>query len=60
VRSQPKWDPIYWSRRPIFNGRGRRGGIYGAVSAAFSLPARLPLLEELFLGRICCVLVKRD
>src|SRR5205085_1487873 len=56
VRSNPGWRMEYWSTRPIFSGRGERGGAYRALSALFGTFARTPLLEELFLGRIACVL----
>lgn len=59
VRSQSAWKLIYWSTRPIFHGRARRGGLFAAASTIFGMAARLPILEELFLGRICCVLEKR-
>ena len=55
------WRVINWSQRPILTD-GRRAGlpVFRALSLLFALPARLPILEELFLGRICCILEKSD
>jgi SAM-dependent methyltransferase len=58
VSVRDRWRVVYWSTAPVFSGRRAKGGIYAAVAAALSIPARLPLLEELTLGRICCILQK--
>lgn len=59
VETNKGWNILYWSRKPILS-RGRRANrsIFRLLRYSFSLPARLPFLEELFLGRICCELEK--
>jgi SAM-dependent methyltransferase len=53
------WTVSYWGTDPILSdGRRARRPLFRALRWAFVLPARLPFLEELFLGRICCVLEK--
>lgn len=54
-----KWRVTYWSRRPIMtDGRRAREWKFRILSWFLVIPARLPLLEELFLGRICVALEK--
>jgi SAM-dependent methyltransferase len=61
ILRKQNWRVVHWARRPILTD-GRRAGlpVFRALSLLFALPARLPLLEELFLGRICCVLEKHE
>jgi SAM-dependent methyltransferase len=48
-----------WGTAPIFSdGRRADRPVFKALRAVFALPAKLPVLEELFLGRVCCVLEK--
>ncbi|MGE0373864.1 MAG: class I SAM-dependent methyltransferase [Planctomycetaceae bacterium] len=59
LRSQPGWNVEFWSRKPVFSdGRRSRQTVFRLLQLAAAFPARLPLLEELFLGRICCTLQK--
>jgi ubiquinone/menaquinone biosynthesis C-methylase UbiE len=55
------WNILYWSKEPILSD-GKRANmlIFRILRKLFVLPARLPILEELFLGRICCSLEKID
>lgn len=60
IRSQPGWRLVRW--RPnslVSHGRRSRRGAFRALARVMSLPARVPLLEEVMLGRICCTLEKR-
>lgn len=53
------WELQHWGTEPILSdGRRARLPIFRVMRHALALPARLPLLEELFLGRICAVLKK--
>jgi len=59
LKSQPGWVLNYWSTEPILSdGRRAREPIFRALRLLFVLPAKMPVLEELFLGRICCDLAK--
>jgi len=54
-----RWRIAHWSRRPIFSdGRKAKRPVFRVLRALASVPARLPLLEEVFLGRICVILSK--
>jgi ubiquinone/menaquinone biosynthesis C-methylase UbiE len=51
------WRVCYQNRAPILSdGRRAKLPIFRILRSVFALPARMPLLEELFLGRICFVL----
>jgi SAM-dependent methyltransferase len=53
------WKTQYWRRDPILSdGRRSKLVLFRLLRIPLILPARLPLFEELFLGRICCVLQK--
>ena len=53
------WKLLSWSHRPILSsGRKSRWLIFRVLRLLFFLPARLPVLEELFLDRIAVVLEK--
>lgn len=55
------WRLEYWGRRPILtDGRRASKPFFRALSHIFAIPARLPVLEELFLGRIAVVLQSRS
>ena len=59
IKSNKSWKIISWSKDPIFSdGRLSEKLFFRILKIFFILPARLPILEELFLGRICCVLKK--
>lgn len=53
------WKRCYWGKNPILSD-GRRSSklLFRILRLLFIIPARLPILEELFLGRICCGLRK--
>jgi SAM-dependent methyltransferase len=53
------WKILHWGKEPILND-GRRANmlVFRIIKKLFILPARLPILEELFLGKICCSLEK--
>ncbi len=56
VREQ-RWTVRIWARNPILtDGRRARLPVYRALRTLLVPLARLPLLEEVFLGRVCCVL----
>lgn len=51
------WGIDFWGNNPILSdGRKAEMLIFKILRIFFIIPARTPLLEELFLGRICCVL----
>ena len=59
IRSNNSWKIINWAKNPIFSdGRMSEKFLFRILKKLFILPAKLPILEELFLGRICCVLEK--
>jgi ubiquinone/menaquinone biosynthesis C-methylase UbiE len=54
-----RWRVSHWNRAPILSdGRRAKLRIFRILRNVFVLPARTPILEELFLGRICCILQK--
>jgi ubiquinone/menaquinone biosynthesis C-methylase UbiE len=59
LRARPDWRIEYWSTNPIFSGRAQRSGAFRLLKSALSIPASLPVFEELFLGRIVSVLRKK-
>jgi SAM-dependent methyltransferase len=51
------WELQYWSREPIFSdGRRAQRPLFRTLRALVRPFATVPMLEEIFLGRICCVL----
>lgn len=59
IINKKSWEIDYWGKTPILSdGRKSKMLLFRILRKFFVLPARLPILEELFLGRICCVLVK--
>ncbi len=53
------WKVVSQNRAPILtSGRRASRRVFRALRLAFAIPARLPVLEELFLDRICFVLRK--
>jgi ubiquinone/menaquinone biosynthesis C-methylase UbiE len=59
VKAEPGWRMLSWGTEPILSdGRRAQRPIFRMLRSLFVLPAKMPLLEELFLGRICCVLQK--
>ena len=57
VSKNKQWETDYWGNNPIFSdGRKSEMLIFKILRVLFIIPARIPLFEELFLGRICCVL----
>lgn len=60
VKAQKGWNALYWGRNTILShGRQSKKIVFRLLAYLLALPARLPILEELFLGRICCMLEKR-
>lgn len=60
IKSADGWTVTYWGKNPILSdGRRAKRKIFRWLRNLFILPARMPLLEELFLGRVCCVLQKQ-
>lgn len=52
-----QWDVAYWGNNPILSdGKKSEMLIFKILRMLFIIPARIPLLDEFFLGRICCVL----
>ena len=50
---------IEWRKKPILSdGRRSKQLVFRTAAMLFAIPARMPVLEELFLGRICCILKK--
>jgi len=61
IVQQKRWNIVYWGNRPIFShGRRAEMVVFRVLQNLFSLPARLPLLVELLLSRICCCLEKKN
>jgi len=59
VAENKGWNISYWGKDPILSdGRKAKMLVFRILRKLFVLPARLPILEELFLGRICCSLEK--
>ncbi len=59
LHNHPDWNLEFWSRKPVFSdGRRSRQLPFRLLRLAAAIPARLPLLEEISLGRICCTLRK--
>ena len=54
------WVTDYWGNSPILSdGKKSEMLIFKILRLLFIIPARIPLLNELFLGRICCVLTNK-
>ena len=52
-----QWGVAYWGNNPILSdGRKSEMLLFKVLRIFFIIPARIPLLDEFFLGRICCVL----
>jgi SAM-dependent methyltransferase len=61
IKKNKDWQLEFWSREPIFSsGRTSKKIIFRLFRFLFFIPAHLPILEEFFLDRICCLLVKRS
>ena len=59
ILGQRPWTVSSQNRAPILtSGRRASKPIFRALRTLFAIPARLPVLEELFLDRICFVLKK--
>lgn len=59
VAKNKSWHLEFFGRQPFLAiGRTSNKFIFRLLNKVFIIPARLPLLEELFLGRICCILKK--
>ena len=57
ISKNKMWSIDYWGNNPILSdGRKAEMLIFKILRIFFIIPARIPLLNELFLGRICCVL----
>ena len=55
------WNYDYWGRNPILSdGRKSKMLIFRILRLIFILPARLPFLQEFFLGRVVCILKKNS
>lgn len=61
IAKNKSWKINYWGKNPILSdGRKANMLLFRLLRILFIIPARLPILEELFLGRICCVLSKKQ
>jgi len=59
VKAEPGWRMRWWSTEPILSdGCRAKLPILRLLRSLFVIAAKMPVLEELFLGRICCVLQK--
>jgi ubiquinone/menaquinone biosynthesis C-methylase UbiE len=55
------WKVVFENKKPIFtDGRKSRLLFFRILSLLFVIPARLPILQELFRSRICCILEKQS
>src|SRR3989338_817711 len=61
ISSNKGWRLVYKNKAPILSD-GRRANklLFRLLRLAFIIPARMPVLEELFLGRICWAIEKRQ
>ncbi len=61
IKMNKGWRLLYWGKDPILSiGRRANLPIFFILRYMFILPARLPVFEEFFLGRVCCMLEKAD
>ena len=61
IISDGNWNMLEWRTSSLIaHGRRAKQPIFRALSKLMAIPAKLPLLEEVFLGRICCVLEKKS
>jgi len=59
IKEDPQWEMLSWSNEPIFRqGIPAKQLKFRLLSYLFVPGTRIPLLEEVCLGRICCVLQK--
>ena len=57
IAKNNQWAIVHWGNNPILSdGRKAEMLLFKILRIFFIIPARIPLLDELFLGRICCVL----
>lgn len=60
IIKEQQWHLVYRSKRPLpATGRRAQEPVFRLLRGLLAVPARLPILEELFLDRICCVLEKK-
>jgi len=60
IAANKGWKIVHKSRAPILSdGRQADQFMFRMLRNLFAVPARLPILEELFLGRICWTIEKR-
>jgi len=59
ILKQNEWEVVDWPKRPILSvGRRSRHIGFRIISTALTPLARLPLLDEVFLSRVSCILRK--
>lgn len=59
IKLNKNWKVIFKNKAPILSdGKKANHYVFRLLRLAFYIPARLPYLEELFLGRICWVIKK--
>jgi len=60
VRDHGRWNMIHWDVNSLVS-HGRRSKLepFRTLARVLKIPAGLPVLEELFLGRVVCALEKR-
>jgi len=59
ILQESEWEQEAWIRRPVLSdGRRSRKLLFRVLRAPLNIPARIPIMEELTLGRICCILKK--
>ena len=57
IQSNKSWEICYQNKKPILtDGKKSEQWIFRLLSKLFYLPARMPVLEELFLSRVCFIL----
>ena len=60
ISKNKQWSVAYWGNNPILSdGRKSEMLLFKILRIFFIIPARIPLLNELFLGKICCVLINK-
>jgi hypothetical protein len=60
LAAQENLELIHWGENTVLSfGRASKRPLFRSLARLLRWPARLPILEEICLGRICCVIGKK-